>query len=291
MTHVTSHIAGKTRRGAPRTRPAARRDGLDPVTTSSARGFRGERAGAAARRGRRGSARRRGWRRAERDDEIFAAARSGETAVMSWPKNTERPAPQERDERVFEHPEPAVQLVAERPQIGEGRVGGDGADADSSSAAASSATAPPSERPKTPTSPKPRAARKSIARRRVAALPKADRRRASAARAEVSLVEQEDGEARRQRRGDREQVRLLGRIAVEQHEGRRAGPGRQPSRRAARRRQAVIVTTSTARRNSVWSGAGWRSAAGARRARSSRGSAARSRRRGRPPPTRDLHGV
>ena len=62
----------------------------------------------------------------------------------------------------------------------------------------------------------------------ITALAKADRGRAAAARAEVALVEQEDGEARRQRRGDREHIRLLGRIAVEQHEGRRAGPGRQP---------------------------------------------------------------
>ena len=39
---------------------------------------------------------------------------------------------------------------------------------------------------------------------KVTTFAKADRRRAPAARAEVSLVEQEDGEARRQRRGERE---------------------------------------------------------------------------------------
>src|SRR5439155_910124 len=47
----------------------------------------------------------------------------------------------------------------------------------------------------------------------VAALPEADGGRASAALPEVALVEEEHGEARRQRRGDRKHVGLLGGIA------------------------------------------------------------------------------
>ena len=46
--------------------------------------------------------------------------------------------------------------------------------------------------------------------------------------AEVALIDQQGGELRGQAGGDRQQVGLLGRVAVEQHHRRRAGAGQEP---------------------------------------------------------------
>ena len=137
------------------------------------------------------------------------------------------PATQKPHERVFQIPEPAVELVPEQPEIRERRIGRDGADArvlgrgqqgdGAAQREAEDADLLEATRPE-----------EVDHAAQVAALAKADRGRVPAALTEIPLIQQKHGEARRQYGGDRQKVGLLGGIAVQQHERRRARTRQEP---------------------------------------------------------------
>ncbi len=162
----------------------------------------------------------------DRDRRRGALGRDGGDVVA---EEQQGPAAEETHERVFQIPQPSVQLVAERAQVRERRVRGHGADARVFGGGQERDGAAQREPEDADLVDPPR--REEVDRAaKIAALAEADRRRQSAALAEVPLVEQQHGEARRQRGGDRQEIGLLGRIAVEQHDRRRAHARQEPPR-------------------------------------------------------------
>src|SRR2546425_8589922 len=119
--------------------------------------------------------------------------------------------------------------MAEQPEVGERRVGGDGADTWILGRGEEGDRAPEREAED--------ADRADAARRQeiegapeVPALLEAERRQAPLAPAEVALVEEEDGEAGGQPGRDRQHVGTVGRIAVQEDDGRRARAWGEPRR-------------------------------------------------------------
>ena len=118
--------------------------------------------------------------------------------------------------------------MAERAEVGERRVGHDGAHARVLGGGEQGDGAAQREAEHADGRDPPRVEEVQHALE-VAALAQTQRGGRALAGAEVALIHQQRGELRRQRGGDRQQVGLLGRIAVEQDDGRRARPRREPA--------------------------------------------------------------